>query len=198
MRMALWGAALALAGILGGCTSAHVVESWKDPETASITLGKTIVICPSTNPGIRQPAENHLAAKIPGAIASYTVLSGTALDSRENAHAELKARGYDSAVLVRVLNVNRRVTEMTDAMASGAVDQPALWSSPAYFGPAASAGVAQEGYDVRLELALYRVSDGKLLWRAKTDSENPRNMSKLISAAADEAAADLRRQGLLH
>lgn len=182
--------AVTLAASLFGCSSATLVESWKDPETTSLQLGKTIVICPSTNPGIRQPAENGLAAKIPGAVASYTVLSGTALDSRENAQAELKARGYDSAVVVRVLAVNRSVQALPTGAPSRLADQFGL----TYYG----SGVAvQEGLDVNLETALYRVADGKLIWRGRTNSDNPRNISKMIAAAADASAADLRKQGLL-
>jgi len=193
--------ALALAFLLGACASSNtsVVNSWKDPTAPVRRYQKVLAVFISNDATTRRTAEDELARRIPNAIASYTVLPEGALRDPAKAKAWVQQNGFDAAVLMRPVAVDK---ETSYVPGTGAYVVPAGYRSAwgywgAGWGYAYDPGHYTQNNVVYIETNVYSLTEDKLVWSSRTKTYNPNNASKLVDEIVDQNVAEMKKQGVI-
>jgi hypothetical protein len=146
------------AALVSACASTAILSTWKEPGVGQVAFHKVLVLAPGRDPSIRRAAEDELVSRITRVLAvpSYTLIPDNEMGSQEAIRARAVAAGFDGAVVMRVVSVNRQATWV-----------PGSWVGPYYaFGgwPAYDPGFVQVDTQVRVETNVYSLPDDKLLW----------------------------------
>jgi hypothetical protein len=190
MRMIrLYG--IVLLGAICGCASTTLTSTWKEPGAGPIQFRKVLVVAPSRDPNVRRSAEDEMVREIKSAhaVASYTFIPETELGNDEAIRARARAAGFDGAVVMRVVSVDKEATWV-----------PGVWSGGIYaYGgwPAYDPGYTRIDTYVRVETNVYSVADDKLLWASASRTTNPSSVRDLVDDTAEAVAKEMKKQGLL-
>src|SRR3954463_9208172 len=104
----------ALAGGLAGCHSTQLAATWRDPNASQLRFAKTYVSFATKDETLRRLVEDRLAEKVPNAVQSYRIASsGSSIDSA-SIRKQLADQGFDSAVIMRVAEVDPNVVYATN------------------------------------------------------------------------------------
>lgn len=196
MRTALVAIALALV-LVAGCATTHIEDSWRNPEVGQIDFRRVVAIGLTDDATLRRKVEDTLArlggrAQI---VPSHEFLSEAQLRDVEQAKAAVRERGFDGAVVFRVVDTETRQTYVPGAYAS---PYYSLWGYYGYVHPT----VFDPGYVitdkvVEVETLLYRVSDAKLVWGGRSETLNPGSVQDLVQEVAAAVSDALREEGLV-
>ena len=192
---ALW-VALGLVA-LTGCSSTRLIESWSPPDAPLITFRKVIVVCISQNNVTRRVAEDAMVRQILEAEAtpSYQLIPDAELRDTARVETRIAAAGFDGAVTMRLLAVDKRVTWVPG------YHQPHYRSFGGYFDRAWPGAYDRGRFEVdqivRIETNVYSVKDNRLIWAGTSETFNPASVETVVEEIASEVAKDLRKRGLL-
>jgi hypothetical protein len=183
-----------LATVLGGCSSATVTNTWKNPDfTGPIHFNKVVVLANHPDGTVRRVAEDEMAAQIPGGrgVPGYTVLSDDDRGDINKVKAKLQAAGVDGAVTMQLLGKRQETTYVPGS--------PSYGSFYDYYGGAmmGSPGYVVSDTIASVETKIYSINDGKLIWSGTTDTFNPSDIRSNVRDIAKALGAELRKQGLL-
>ena len=182
-----------LVAMLAGCASTNVVSSWKDPALDPTRLGKMLVVFQDKDPGIRRAMEDEIAGLITNATPSYRVLDDSDLENVESAKSKVKAAGFDTAVVMRVVSLDRELTYVPGTMATGPVPYGRMWGGYWRYGWGRAYDPGYYRTDERLTVgtALYSIAEDKLVYSSRSQSFNPGDMSKTLKEIVDANAKEL-------
>ena len=159
---------IALGLFLAACASSNtsVVDSWKDPTVPVRNYRKILAVFMTSDTNTRRSAEDALARKIGGAVASYTVVPDSILRDARRAKEWVKRDGFDAAVLMRPFPVGK---EMNYVARTGGYTVPAGYRSTweywdAGWGYAYNAAHYAPDEVVYIETNVYSLTDDKLAW----------------------------------
>ena len=187
MKTQMFGAVagLMLAAMLSGCASTSIISEWRDPEVKEAGPYKKFFVTAITKQEtVRRQLEDafkdNLAALGAAGIASYGPLTATAEANKEQLVKAVKETDADAVLVVRMV---KRETETS--------------ISPAYYGPTGYYNGYHSSWDgfyepmsvyqydvITLEVKLYEVKTGQLVWAASTETVDPGKLQKEISAYA--------------
>jgi hypothetical protein len=191
---------LALALLLGACASnsTEVVNAWKDPSVGQIRFNKVLVVFISKDVGLRRAAEDELAHKLRNAVPAYTVIPDSILRDRNKAKAWVKQEGFDGAVVLRPVAVDKETTYVPGQAYVVPSHYGSMWG---YWGPgwdyAYDPGYVQQDQIVSVEGNVYSVPDDKLVWASRTKTYNPESVRQLINDIVDVTVAEMKKQKVL-
>ena len=192
-RMALLVFAAVLAGILGGCATTQITSVWKDPDLARVPFSKVLVVFQNADPGLRRVLEDEMAADIPNAVPAYRIFSDEEIRDVERVKGRVREQGFDSAVVMRVVSVDREVTY-----------SPArAYVVPGYYrgfygywrygwGTVYDPGYLRTDRILNVATNVYSVVDDKLVWATQSETFNP---ASLRGAIAEVVKANARATG---
>jgi hypothetical protein len=177
-----------------------VVNSWKDPTVPVRQYQKILAVFISSDATARRSGEDEMVRRIPRAVASYTVLPDAALKDAATARAWVRQNGYDLAVLMRPVAIDKETSYVPGTSSAYAV--PVGYRSAwGYWGTGWGApydpGHYKQDKVVYVETNVYSLDDEKLIWSSKTKSYNPESVPKLVDEIVAQSIAEMKKQNVI-
>ena len=180
--------------LIGGCSTAKVTNTWRDPNfQGPIQFKKTVALAIHPDNTVRRVAEDEMARQIgtDRAVAAYTLLSEEDRQDVNRVKAKLQAAGVDGVVTMQLLGKRNETTYVPGSPSYGFYD---------YYGGARYAG--SPGYVVTdtiatVETRIYSVTEGKLIWSGTSETFNPSNIKENVGDIAKAVIEELRKEKLL-
>lgn len=191
--------ALLAAGLVAaGCASTSLKTQWSDPALAQAKFDKVLVAFQTKDEALRRALEDTMARSIPNATASYKVLGDDEVQDVKKAAARLKAAGFDSAVVMRMISVEKEQTWVPGTIHVGPAPYGRLWGGWSHgWGRVYDPGYLRTDKVVTVGTTAYTLADEKLVWASRSETFNPGDPVKLIEevvkANAEAARKDIRR-----
>lgn len=198
MKNAATYAVVLLTTLALGCAATEVKSVWKDDAYAKNPhkILAAAILKSTTN---RLVVEEEFALQLKqrglDAVAGHTVLSGDEVATKEALAEALKANGFDSLLLVRLVDKRSQQTYVPGA----AYPVGATW--PGYYG-AGYGMMHTPGYVVEDQFAiaeanLYDVDSEKLVWTAATETWLKSSERKLIREYVDRIITEMQKGGIV-
>ena len=129
---------------------------------------------------------------------SYRVLASSDISDGAAIRQQLAAGGFDGAVMMRVTNVTDRLSYTPGTYWYGG---PPYYSFAGYWGTAwgypFDPTYVTEDQIVSIETQIYSLTSDKLIWAARSETTNPRSVSKLGDSVIRHVTKELRKEGLM-
>ena len=175
---------------LGACVnSTQMLATWKDPSAQPLAPRRTVAVFMSKEAGIRRMVEDKLAAKLPGGVASYKILSDSELTTVEDTRAKLVDAGFDAAVVMRLIGTTAEVKEVGYQR-----DFAGYWG---YWGTAYDPAYYSTETLYSVESTLYSLQSGKMVWMGRSQTTDPKNSNKLADYSVNFAIKNMEKSGVL-
>ena len=183
------------------CTSVSaktkLVQSWADPSAKGYTFSKVLAMVVLDNEEMRRVAETAVVSNIKKvkAIPAYKVLTNGEERDVERAKVKLREEGFDSAVVLRVFDVDNKVQYV-----AAHVPDPytSYWSYNSYVWPiTGTPGYVKHDRIIQLEMLFFSIKNDKLLWAGVVESSNPEDAVKLIDNVAKVISQELQKKGIV-
>lgn len=192
----LIAAGVLLAGLAGCYHSTHLANTWHDPTAGPLHFQKTVVAFATTDEGLRRTVEDRLAQRVPNSVPSYRIVpsAGNAQDSTA-IRQRFADQGFDGAVIMRVADVDTRVNYPYGTYWYG---RP--YSFGSYWGSAW--GYPYDPYVnvdriVAIETQVYSLPNDQLVWAARSETTNPRSVTKLTDSVIKHVMNAMQKDGLI-
>jgi hypothetical protein len=188
-----------LAALTGPAASAadnKIATTFRDPERGAVKFAKIAVAVLSPDADLRRRAEGGLARRIRNSVAISTVVPDAELGDRDAVKGRLTSAGFDGAVIVRPVGVETEETIQHGEQFD--VGIPSLWN----YWETTWHTVTLPGYVnidkiVTVEIAVYSVTDEKLIWKGRMTSTDPKSLRTFLDDLVKVGASELRKQKLL-
>jgi hypothetical protein len=195
-------AAAVIASVATACSpGTRVVKSWKDPGATNLTFSKVVAVCMCKDAALRRSVEDEMVKRIRNSVASYTILPTSEARDPEQARQLFQARGFDGAVVARLVGDDRGTATAPGAPHTPAPSYGAMWGNTGYWsygwGSVYAPGYLTQDRVVTMDTNVYSVGDGKLVWASRSATYNPANIPQLVDAIAAETTAEMRKQKLI-
>jgi hypothetical protein len=202
-------AAVVAAGALAlsACGSTTFNSTWKAPDAQPIKIepgDKVLAMVMSPNDATRRASEAALAAEISrrsgaDAIPSYTVIPDDVIQDKEKAKPYIEKSGAKYAVIMRVTGTDKEL------QGSGPMYGPGWGGYGGFYGgfygwgwgAAYSPGYLTTNTLVHVETLVYDLKSDKMIWAGQSETMNPTKAEKMIKELVDEAANEMRKEGLI-
>lgn len=178
--LALAPAVLALA--LGGCASTAIVTAWSDPALARVPFGKVLVVFQHADGALRHDLERTMAAEIRNAVPAHAIFRDDEVRDIERVKSRVREHGFDSAVVMRIVSVEREVSYVPGRLHVVPAYYHGLWG---YWGHGWRS-VYEPGYMrsdrvVSIATNVYGVADDKLVWASQSETFNPASLRTAVA-----------------
>ncbi len=185
---------LVLAACAGGT---KVVDSWRNPKAGPIQFKKVVVFFFSDDLRVRRAAEDELVRQIKRtqAVVAYSLIPEAEFKDLDKVWDRLKYRGFDGAVIMRLLGVEKEVTWVPGSYPSHYYSFRGYYrhTRPMVYDP----GYLRTDDIVRVETNVYSIAEDKLIWSGISETFNPKNSVSLVDDVARSVADDLKAKRLL-
>jgi hypothetical protein len=185
--------------LLAACSrSTEIVNSWHDPDIQQIHFNKVLAICMCRDEGIRRTVEDRLAQRIKNAVPSYKVIPQSDLTDADKAKADVQQGGFDGAVVVRLVGVDKEHTYVPGAAYAVPAPYGTMWGGWGYgWATAYQPGYVATDVVVNIDTNVYRLSDQKLVWNSRSRTYDPQTIPKLVDEVVDATVAKMRQDKIL-
>jgi hypothetical protein len=185
--------------LLAACApTTEVLNSWADPSAGQVRFKKMLNVCACKDEAMRRTVEDQLTKRITGSTSSYTILSQDDLQDRESAKAKVKAGGYDGAVVMVLVSVDRTQTYVPGSAYAVPAPYTSMyggwgygWST--YYDP----GYVDTDQLVDFNTNVYRVQDEKLIWASRTQTTDPTSVGSMVDEIISANISEMKRQKVL-
>lgn len=192
--------AAAMAALLGGCASTQITSAWKDPDLGRLPFRKVLVVFQHSDPELRMRLERSMAAEIPASVPAHAIFSDAEVRDIEAVKKRVRAEGFDSAVIMRIVGVDREVSYVPGRLYS----VPAFYHGfYGYWGygwrTVYDPGYMRSDRIVTISTNVYSVTDDKLVWASQSETFNPTSLrsavSEVVRVTAKATGEALRARG---
>ena len=185
--------------LLAACApTTQVLNSWADPSAGQVRFKKMVNVCACKDEAMRRTVEDQLTKRIAGSTPSYTMLSEDDLQDRESAKAKVKAGGYDGAVVMVLVSVDRTQTYVPGSAYAVPAPYTSMyggwgygWST--YYDP----GYVDTDQLVDFNTNVYRVQDEKLIWASRTQTTDPTSVGSMVDEIISANISEMKKQKVL-
>ena len=185
--------------LLAACApTTEVLNSWADPSAGQVRFKKMLNVCACKDEAMRRTVEDQLTKRITGSTSSYTILSQDDLQDRESAKAKVKAGGYDGAVVMVLVSVDRTQTYVPGSAYAVPAPYTSMyggwgygWST--YYDP----GYVDTDQLVDFNTNVYRVQDEKLIWASRTQTTDPTSVGSMVDEIISANISEMKKQKVL-
>jgi hypothetical protein len=208
--MAAFVAAGALA--VSACGSTTFNTTWKAPDAQPIQVeagDKVLAMVISENEATRRGAEAALASELSknGAegVPAYTVIPDDAVQDQNKAKPYIEKSGAQYAVIMRATGKDKEISS-TPTMGGYGGYGPGWGGYGGFYGGFYGYGWGGGAYGgstiqtdtiVHVETLVYDLKSDKMIWAGQSSTVNPSKAESMIKELVDEAAKEMRKQGLL-
>lgn len=181
-RYLLLFAAAAMAALLGGCASTQITSAWKDPDLARLPFKKVLVVFQHSDAELRMRLERSMAAEIPNSVPAHAIFSDAEVRDIAAVKARVRAEGFDSAVIMRIVGVDREVSYVPGRLYS----VPAFYHGfYGYWGygwrTVYDPGYMRSDRIVHISTNVYGVAEDKLVWASQSETFNPTSLRSAVT-----------------
>jgi len=199
-QAALLAFAALLAALLGGCATTQVTSAWKDPDFGRTSFGKVLVVFQNADPGLRRVLEDEMARDIPNSVPAHRIFGDDEIRDVERVKGRVREQGFDSAVVMRVVTVDREVSYSPARM----------YVVPGYYrgfygywrygwGTVYDPGYLRTDRIVHIATNVYDVRADKLVWASHSETFNPTSLrsaiNEVVKATSKATGEALRARG---
>jgi hypothetical protein len=181
-----------------GCATTRVTESWRNPNAGPTHFRKAVAVAVVADPELRRQAEDEIVSHLHSgdALPARAVIPDSDRGDVEKAKALLRAGGFDGAVILRPMGVEKRVTYVPPSYTAGPYS-----SFYGYYGYAwensYDPGYTRVDTILRVEVLIYSIERNMLLWSGVTETFEPKSLREVVTEIATEVSKVLEREGLL-
>jgi hypothetical protein len=176
--------------------STTLVSTWRDPAvTGPRKFDKALVVVVDRNPAMRRTVEDRIVARIPGSVASYTIVPEDRLRDEPFVQSQIQAGGFDGAVVMRFLDTQKSQQWVPGAGPTYVGGFGGYWGST--WGATYDPGYMRETTTVTAETSIYDLKVNKLIWAGRSETVDPKSVPDLVAGIADAATAELVKEGLV-
>ena len=180
--------------------STELAATWHEPNPKPLRFRKPIMVFVTKSEAFRRTMEDKMAAQFPNAVPSYKVLKSTDVADASDGtkiRQQLAKDGFDGAIVMRVVNVDQRLTYTPGTYWYG----PPYYTFAGYWGTAwgypYDPGYVGEDVIVSIETQIYSLQNDKLLWAARSETTNPRSVNRLGDSVIKHVKKRLEKDGML-
>lgn len=197
-RLSTWALLGSILFSLVGCASTDLVSTWKEPGAGPIAFHKVLALAVAKDESVRRAMEDTMVKRMKNAEPAYRTIPTRDLESPETVKPAIRSSGADGLVMVRVIGVTTEVSRQPGDYQWKPTSSPYLWdgwggSWYAVYDP----GVEVKERFVVVEVNVYSIESGKLLWASRSRTAEPRSMNALVESIADANAEAMKKAGLL-
>jgi len=183
----------------GGGT--NIVDSWKDPSAGPVEFKKVAVFFLHKDQTVRGIGEEELVRQVKRTVAVPSSALFPQLDAKDIDWIgdQLKSKHFDGAVLMRIVNVDEKITVSPGVRPSfyGSFRSYYNYLVPMLDYYPGLPPKEQKDRKVSVETVVYSLVEDKLLWVGRSETPNPETIRDLITKSAPVVAGSLRQSGLL-
>ena len=171
----------ALAALLGGCATTHIVSAWKDPAFTNVSFRKVLVVFQNQDPALRRILEDEMARDIPNSVPAHRIFQDSEVRDLDLVKARVRQEGFDSAVIMRIARVEREVSYVP-GMYHMFPHHSRFWGYWGYgWGLAYDPGYLRADRIVNVVTHVYGIADDKLVWASQSETFNPASLREAVS-----------------
>ncbi len=184
--------------VLAGCSTTAFHSTWKAPDARPVSASgeKVMALVVDTNEASRRAAEDALARELTkrGAvgIAAYTILGDVDLKNEGKIKEAFEKAGAVGVVVLRPVGKEKEVYS-TPSVYMGPYGT--LWGG--YYSGAWSGSQVHTNTIVIVETLVYSLRQNKLVWAGESRTTNPSNVDAFVQELVAEAAAAMKKQGVI-
>ncbi len=188
MKKAIFLFYIAFAAILISCTSTRITSSWreKDKQVSIGQLKKVLVVALLNNEASNRKAEDQMAGYLKGkGVVSYNYLEDTIRKNKKAIRVKISNDGFDGAVTMRLVDVDKQVTYQPGIIAS--YPGSYLNFSEYYFNSWSifmSSGYYATTKTYTVETNVYSIKENKIIWTGLTKTTNPKGVKRMTEEIA--------------
>lgn len=181
-RFFLLFAAAAVAALLGGCASTQITSAWKDPDLARLPFKKVLVVFQHSDAELRMRLERSMAAEIPNAVPAHAIFSDAEVRDVEAVKKRVRADGFDSAVIMRIVGVDREVSYVPGRLYTVPGFYHGFYGYWGYgWRTVYDPGYMRSDRIVTISTNVYSVADDKLVWASQSETFNPTSLRTAVA-----------------
>jgi hypothetical protein len=174
--------AAAMAALLGGCASTQITSAWKDPDLARLPFKKVLVVFQHSDAELRMRLERSMAAEIPNAVPAHAIFSDAEVRDIEAVKKRVRADGFDSAVIMRIVGVDREVSYVPGRLYSVPGFYHGFYGYWGYgWRTVYDPGYMRSDRIVTISTNVYSVADDKLVWASQSETFNPTSLRTAVA-----------------
>ena len=171
-----------IAALAGGCASTQITSSWKDQDLGHVPFRKVLVVFQHADANVRHQLERSMAAEVPNSTPAHAIFSDEDVKDIERVKARVKQEGFDSAVIMRVVSVDREVSYMPGRLYA----VPSFYHGFYGYWGYGWRSVYEPGYMradrvVTIATNVYSVADDKLVWASQSETFNPASLRNAVA-----------------
>lgn len=171
-----------LAAFFGGCATTEIVSSWKDESFGRTAFTKTLVVFQNSDPGLRRILEDEMARDIPNSVPAYQVFKDEEVRDLDRVRGRVKELGFDSAVVMRIVSVDREVTLLPTRAYAVPSMYRGFWGYWGYgWNAAYDPAYLRTDRIVTIATNVYDVNQDKLVWASQSETFNPMSLRSAIA-----------------
>jgi hypothetical protein len=190
------------------CTSPTVIQnSWRDPNVTitNPSLHKIVVAALIYDQGVRRQVEDYMVSLYPGeATPSYQIMGNDSLLTNYAVYDQkFKAEGYDGIVLMKQVNENTTQHYVPGMAPSYYSTWGGYWGNgwgpgwgATYYNPG-TPGYIQTNRNWIVQVNVYSLVSGNLIWSANTRTTNPGGRVPLFEDVCKAVRGEMKQQGFL-
>jgi hypothetical protein len=185
---------------LAACASSKttLTMKWKEPSVTELRFSKIVTVGVSADARWREIVEDELSYLVRNAVPAYSVIPADAVRDIETAKKFIKGGGYDAAVVLRLVGVDKETTYYSGAGPWWPDYYGSMWGYWGYAWPAVyDPGYMSTTRYVTVEALIYRVADEKLLFAARSRTSDPSSTRALTGEVTKAVRDELMRQKLI-
>jgi hypothetical protein len=178
--------------------------TWKAPGVEGVAFaGKKVVgLIVSDDLSLSMSAEEALAreltAKGAQGVAAYRLIPREEIRNKDSARRWLEQSGAAGVVIMRLVNLSKETTPSAFVWQSASYYN-SLWAYYPYaWGSTFDIGASRTDIKVVVEMMVFDIAGNRLLWAGTSESVNPGDAQALVTAIADSAADQMRKDGLIN
>jgi hypothetical protein len=175
---------------------------WKSPDAASVSFAgkKVAALVIDQDDSLRVSGEEALVRELIArgvqAVPSYRMMPKELARDPEQAKIWYEKSGVAGVVAFRVVSDDRRKTIVPSTWMTGYYQS--FWGYYGYsYSAVFSPGYTRDERIISLETLIFDVPKNALVWAGVSTTENPKDGQKVVTEVVKEAAAEMRKQGLL-
>lgn len=185
-----------LAGCAGGST--ELTNTWHAPGAQPIRFQKVLAACICRDQATRRSVEDELVRHIPKAVAAYTILDESAARDTATARARVREAGFDGAVVMRLVGVDREQTYVPGTTYVAPAGYHSMWGYWGYgYSAAYQPGYVQETQVVRFDTNVYDVTQQKLVWASTSETYDPSSIREAVGKVVEATTTEMRREKVM-
>lgn len=188
---------------LASCSSTKIASSWKEPgkQVDLSKLNKVLVVAMLKNEVNSQNAEDQMASYLQGkGVVSYHYL-GNGVNKKDKValHEKMKADGFDAAITMRLVDVDKDITYRPGSSFSSYPDYYRnfdgyysrsweIYSTPGEY-------LTTQTYTV--ETNVFSIKEDKIIWTSLTKSTNPDGVMRMTAEIAKVIYKAMKKEGFV-